>query len=433
MIEGCRLRRPPCEPVCLLSSALDSSPPRSPGSAQGEDGAEAARRLSHALSTIRIEWIRGDREVTELLVSGLEAETEGYEKLVRGPRGPMEWPRWGCRPRCGYVELMAGLGASGSLAADDAIRTAIDRLLHVARFELVPIALPHCDPSLRERVLRLLRLLDLDEAAPDREGEVAERWRQVWPATGLDGELTEVVALLRAAAAIRGTDRKDAMDRAGPAMDAGEATVLMQLGERELWGIDELPAEIDIDLLRCLDESELIEVRYVVMQNRQPHPVPAPSSWFSPMRQPRLAGTWEKILEKCKRDKWSHPPELHVSERGRACLARLRRQAGSPAGGGGGGSDERWRDILYSAKDATRASGFGGSRSGDPGGENRTRALKRFLKANSLDAADVSEKAHRWRAGDLCDLLTKTGQTEQARRLNEHARKRSEAAERADT
>jgi hypothetical protein len=116
-------------------------------------------------------------------------------------------------------------------------------------------------------------------------------------------------------------------------MDATEAAALKQLGERELWGVDELPAGIDVDLLRGLDASELVEARSVVMQNQKKYPgdptppSPSPSGWFSPMRNPSMVGGWGAIMSNRTRSMWKHPCELRVSERGRAELARMRRAA----------------------------------------------------------------------------------------------------------
>jgi hypothetical protein len=118
-------------------------------------------------------------------------------------------------------------------------------------------------------------------------------------------------------------------------LDLTEAEALLKLGSRELWGVDELPEEIDADVMRCLDDHGLVEARFVTMQNRSKYrgdttpPAPVPSSWFSPMKNPSRAGEWDKILGRRLRDYWTHPSEVRLSERGRAVLARQgRRQAG---------------------------------------------------------------------------------------------------------
>lgn len=114
-------------------------------------------------------------------------------------------------------------------------------------------------------------------------------------------------------------------------MDRVEAVGLLALGERKVWKVDQLPLSADIDVLRCLDAEEMVEVRYVTAVNggraadgtRELHP--QPSAWFSPMRRPEMAGGWETILRPQKFDERNLPSELRVSERGRAELARLRR------------------------------------------------------------------------------------------------------------
>ncbi len=110
-----------------------------------------------------------------------------------------------------------------------------------------------------------------------------------------------------------------------------EAAALKALGEREVWGVDELPPAVDIDLLRCLDAEGFIVARGSHMQNRQKYrgdstpPTPAHGQWCSPLQKPEIAGDWEVILAKRTRDAWNHPFEVKVSEHGRAQLARMRR------------------------------------------------------------------------------------------------------------
>ncbi|MCL4743295.1 MAG: hypothetical protein KJZ54_13955 [Phycisphaerales bacterium] len=121
-------------------------------------------------------------------------------------------------------------------------------------------------------------------------------------------------------------------------LDAMEARALLQLGEREFWGVDELPEGIDADMLRCLDDRGLVEARYVVMQNRSKHrgdttpPAPVPSSWFSPMASRSLAGGWDKIVACRERNRGHHPNEVRLSERGRSTMARYVRRASAGRG-----------------------------------------------------------------------------------------------------
>lgn len=110
-------------------------------------------------------------------------------------------------------------------------------------------------------------------------------------------------------------------------LDLAEAEALLKLGNRELWGVDELPEKIDADVMRCLDDHGLVEARFVTMQNRSPEPwTPSPSAWFSPMKNPSQAGEWDQILGSRLRDDRTHPSEVRLSEKGRAVLARMRRR-----------------------------------------------------------------------------------------------------------
>lgn len=112
-----------------------------------------------------------------------------------------------------------------------------------------------------------------------------------------------------------------------------EVAALKALGEREVWGVDELPVGVDVDVLRCLDTNGFVEARGCWMQNKQKYPgdptppTPGHGQWCSPLNSPQIAGQWAVILLKQARDTWNHPYEVRVSERGRAELARLRRAA----------------------------------------------------------------------------------------------------------
>lgn len=114
-------------------------------------------------------------------------------------------------------------------------------------------------------------------------------------------------------------------------MDTTESEALRLLSSRDVWDIDELPPEIDADILRYLDADGLIDARYVVMQNQQKHrgdstpPKASPSHWFSPILQPVVAGDWSRIAAKTTRDQQRHPPQVRVSDRGRAAVSRMKR------------------------------------------------------------------------------------------------------------
>jgi hypothetical protein len=121
-------------------------------------------------------------------------------------------------------------------------------------------------------------------------------------------------------------------------MDPIEVQAMALMATRQgPWGVDELPQVVDADVLRGLDSEAFIEVRFVTMQNQAKYPgdptppVPSPSVWFSPMRNPAMAGGWDQILAERERSVWKHPHEIRLTERGLLELARIRRaQPSSP-------------------------------------------------------------------------------------------------------
>jgi hypothetical protein len=157
--------------------------------------------------------------------------------------------------------------------------------------------------------------------------------------------------------------------RSAAGLDDTEAAALAALGVRDQWPVDELPAGVDADVLRCLDVAGFVEVAFVTMVNQQKHPrdktppAPCQGRWFSPIEQPEMAGTWDRIrsspplraavqpepsrvsVQEVPRDDLGgffpkrvdrvvsvsvpeHVPSFYVrlSERGRAELARRRRR-----------------------------------------------------------------------------------------------------------
>lgn len=121
-------------------------------------------------------------------------------------------------------------------------------------------------------------------------------------------------------------------------MDAAETAALVKLGERKVWGVDQLPPEIDADILRGLDSEGVIHARFVVMQNCQSAPgaamrwQPQPGEWVSPMRNPTHMGGWDKVLKRAARGTADHPNEVCVSEKGLAEIARIKRATYSSPG-----------------------------------------------------------------------------------------------------
>lgn len=125
----------------------------------------AFHTVANMFESLRREWIASDRAMPSWFSAGLQA-TSGFQEVFRH-------------------EARAAVAATRHKLEHDA--------------DCVPFILPHCDPLLRDAVLRMQTLTNLDTVQPDNEGEPSERWRQTWPATGLDAELTELIHKLRAA------------------------------------------------------------------------------------------------------------------------------------------------------------------------------------------------------------------------------------------
>jgi hypothetical protein len=130
-------------------------------------------------------------------------------------------------------------------------------------------------------------------------------------------------------------------------LDAAEVAALLQLGERDIWGVDELPETIDADMLRCLDRHGMVQARIVVMQNQAKHPGdrtpprPSPQGWVSPIQQPELAGDWDAVVAWHIRDSQRYPSQVRLSDVGKAERAKTLRTVGGAAGGEAGTSQSR--------------------------------------------------------------------------------------------
>lgn len=143
-------------------------------------------------------------------------------------------------------------------------------------------------------------------------------------------------------------------------MDSVESKALFALSARPIWALDELPNGIDIDVLRGLDTSEFIEVRLVLMiggsRSGARHTVfqPAPQTWYSPSRDrgPHGSrfGTWDVVFRQNVRGARDHPPELRLTDLGRAEVARLRRKELDVPGVG----PPAWTDLRQDAREFDR-------------------------------------------------------------------------------
>jgi hypothetical protein len=117
--------------------------------------------IAHRLQLIRDAWIAGDREMLDWAQYGTGGS---FEEIVKGE----------CRAE-------------------------VTRIRHDLRTDVFPYALPHADPALRERLVRLMTKLDLEHRQTNQSGHGGPRWRQVWRGTGLQEEIDELVPMLRAA------------------------------------------------------------------------------------------------------------------------------------------------------------------------------------------------------------------------------------------
>ncbi len=134
----------------------------------GDFNPEMVRLAFHSAADlflgIRDEWRDADRRRMKLMADDFKPHTSGYEHIVS-------------------VQYFFGV-----------------RRLHAGKLkgDRIPFILKHADPSLRDRIQRVIELCDPDSIQFNNDGHESERWRQKWEATGLDGELEELVPMLRA-------------------------------------------------------------------------------------------------------------------------------------------------------------------------------------------------------------------------------------------
>ncbi len=120
-------------------------------------------------------------------------------------------------------------------------------------------------------------------------------------------------------------------------LDEAEVAAVHQLGDRDIWGVDELPETIDADMLRCLDRHGMVQTRIVVMQNQAKHPGdrtpprPSPQGWVSPIQQPELAGDWDAVVAWHIRDSQRYPSQVRLSDVGKAERAKVQRSMAKAA------------------------------------------------------------------------------------------------------
>jgi len=101
------------------------------------------------------------------------------------------------RKRMGLLSDVPPTGDTYKRMMCDRILAPVWELREKLRSDLAPRVLPHCDPTLRDRVQRVIRLLDIYAVLPSTYGET-ERWRQQWQVTELQAELDELRPMLLA-------------------------------------------------------------------------------------------------------------------------------------------------------------------------------------------------------------------------------------------
>lgn len=122
--------------------------------------------VANYFDAVRREWKASDEKLAALMAAGCGPETGGFESIGRDlHRSDLRWH--------------------------------LHKLEHDADF--IPSILPYCDPSLRDDIVRMLKLLDLDSYQNNRYGEESARWRQQWEAMDLDRDLDGLIMKLRAA------------------------------------------------------------------------------------------------------------------------------------------------------------------------------------------------------------------------------------------
>ena len=218
----------------------------------------------------------------------------------------------------------------------------------------------------------------LDQGVADALGEVLERLEERW---------NQLQAIKRSRATPISLTPGSLSLYSG-VLDASEAAAVIQLGERTIWGVDELPETIDADMLRCLDRHGMVQARVVLMQNQSKHlgdctpPKPSPQEWFSPIQQPKVAGDWDAVMAWHVRDSRQHPSQIRLSDVGKAERAKVLRTAGGSAGGDPGGP----------AADTTAAGGEAGGHYEDPTESVAKNDLDGITDTTFLSESDLADR-----------------------------------------
>ncbi|MCC6677881.1 MAG: hypothetical protein IT436_12110 [Phycisphaerales bacterium] len=128
------------------------------------------------------------------------------------------------------------------------------------------------------------------------------------------------------------SERIDDLKRIGPEEPAEPLTPMVAievLDARPSWFLNKLPSGVTLDVLRVLDADRFIEVRHLTAKNQAEFrgdptpPLTQTSEWYSPTLVPTNMGTWDTIFKVMARGD-RHAPELRVTDKARAELARRR-------------------------------------------------------------------------------------------------------------
>lgn len=218
----------------------------------------------------------------------------------------------------------------------------------------------------------------LDQAVADALGEVLERLEQCW------NDL-QAIQRTRADPIILPPGYLSAYSGV---LDPSEANAVIQLGERNIWGVDELPETIDADMLRCLDRHGMIHARIVIMQDQRrapgdkTPPKPSPGVWFSPIQNRSLAGDWDAVFSSHLRDSGGHPSQIRLSDVGKAERAKILRRVGRTRGG----------DASGVSGDASGAEGEGADHQDDPAGDGVENELDGITDTSFLSESDLATR-----------------------------------------
>jgi hypothetical protein len=170
----------------------------------------------------------------------------------------------------------------------------------------------------------------LDQGVADALGEVLDRLESYW-------NQLQAIERVRAKPI---TIKPGSLSAYSGELDAAEVAAVVQLGERDVWGVDELPETIDTDMLRCLDRHGMVQARVVLMKNQSQYPgdrtppKPSPQEWFSPIQNPTRAGDWDAVVSGLLRGSGGHPTQVRLSDVGKAERAKALRTVGGGAGCG---------------------------------------------------------------------------------------------------